>query len=123
MEWPFAGAPNAQWSKIERIRGLIPLFRAEYVWLAPELRNSELHEQLLYYPNVKWDDGVDCLAMSLDFWPWLFDIEEESDKRSREDMMLEEMLGIPPATEAWDEEKFLASFNSTGYGFRVPYQA
>ena len=123
VEWPFAGAPNAQWSKIERIRGLIPLFRAEYIWLAPELRNSELHEQLLYYPNVKWDDGVDAMAMSLDFWPWLFDVDEEGGLRQKENAELERMLGIPPRSSAFDEEAFLRQFNNTGYGFSVPLKA
>ena len=120
IEWPFAGSEKAIWSKIERIRGLIPMFRAGYVYLAPELRNSELHEELLYYPNVKWDDGVDAMSMSLDFWPWMSGAEEIAAFKSSEDQLLEEMLGYTPKTVGWDEQSFLAGFDQTGYGFILP---
>ncbi len=123
IEWPFPGSPNAQWSKIERIRGLIPLFRARYVWLAPELRNSELHEQLLYYPQTRWDDGVDALAMSLDFWPWIAGAEAEGARRTAEEQFLLEKIGRLPRTEAWDEQEFLSQLNATGYGLRLRGEA
>jgi hypothetical protein len=115
VEWPFDGAEKAQWSKIERIRGLIPMFRAGYVFLAPELRNSELHNELLYYPNVKWDDGVDAMAMTLDFWPWFVGQEEVLEARAAEDRLLEEAFGMKVERNAWDEEQFISEFDATGY--------
>jgi hypothetical protein len=123
IEWPFPGSPNAQWSKVERIRGLIPLFRAGYVFLAPELRNSELHEQLLYYPQTRWDDGVDALAMSLDFWPWAGGAESVRENREAEDRLLLEMTGRMPERKQWDEQEFLAQIDATGYGLRLRGEA
>ncbi len=120
VEWPLAGSEKAQWSKIERIRGMIPMFRSGYVWLAPEFRNSELHDELLYYPNVKWDDGVDAMAMSMDFWPWLVGTEVYRQSQKNEDQMLEAMLGVEVKRDEWDEQKFLQMFDASGYGFQLP---
>lgn len=116
VEWPFEGSQKAQWSKIERIRGLVPMFRAGYVFLAPELRNSELHEELLYYPNVKWDDGVDAMAMTLDFWPWMVGMQSIREARASEDRMLEEVLGAKPSRGSFNEDEFIAGFDASGYG-------
>ncbi len=59
--------------KTSRANLISHLVRDGYLWL-PESRNrkgypmswlSKLHEQLLYFPNVKHDDGVDALVAGL----------------------------------------------------------
>lgn len=117
IEWPAEGASNAQWAKTEHIRGLQPIVRANHLWVHES--QTELIDLIEFYPNVRWDDGLDALAQSLDYWPAMEDDSAHDDRRRAEDDFLKEhMLGYQPPQEAWNEEKFLAQFDATGYGMK-----
>lgn len=117
VEWPPQGSPVAQWAKTEHIRGLQPMVRSNYLWLAEE--QTELRECLEYYPNVRWDDAADCLAQGLTYWPMSEDEESITGKKTAELLYLEEaVLGSTDSyQEEWNEADFLAQFNETGYDF------
>lgn len=119
VEWPMKGAQNAQWSKVERIRGMIPMFNSLYVWQTPDLKTGELREELTYYPNVTWDDGVDGLAMCMDFWPYMIGEARRTEKRDLEDQWLEDVLGYVPDRGAFDEMEMLRQIDATGYGMKL----
>lgn len=120
IEWPPKGHPQAQWAKPEHIRGLQPMVRSNYLWLHED--QTELRDQLEFYPNVRWDDGLDCLGQGLTYWPMAMD-EEEVEKRKKGELnYLDLLAGVEGSAdsyrEEWSEEKFLAQFDFTGYGMR-----
>jgi hypothetical protein len=123
VEWPFQGDFRANWAKVEWIKGLQPLFRAGFMWLDKSMR--ELLEELEFYPNVKWDDGLDALSQGLSWWPFSIDELALSEKKKKEVEFLER-AGIPlnprfleaavGKEKVWSEKQFLASLGPTGYG-------
>ncbi len=117
VEWPLEGASNSQWSKIEHIRAMQPMVRANYLWIHES--QVELIDLIEFYPNVRWDDGLDALAQAMDYWPMMVD-EEYVEKRQKaeEDFLRKVLVGYEPREEAWDEAKFLSQFDATGYGFK-----
>ena len=117
VEWPLDGASNSQWSKIEHIRSMQPMIRANYLWIHES--QVELIDLLEFYPNVRWDDGLDGLAQAMDYWPMMVD-DEYVNKRQKaeEDFLRKSLVGYEPREEAWNEAKFLAQFDATGYGFK-----
>lgn len=121
VEWPPQGDASAQWAKIEHIRGLQPVVRQGYLWLAPE--HEALWEEFEFYPNVRWDDGLDALSQCLTYFPYMEDETVVKQKRERELNYLEMVaLGLdqpdPSLREPWDEARFLSMFDATGYGIR-----
>ena len=121
IEWPPAGAPNAQWSKTEHIRALQPIVRSNNIWLAED--QTDLWELFEFYPSVRWDDGLDALAQGLTYWPYSIDEVDVSRKKSDELEWLDAMaMGLSGSTDdykkPWSEEEFLGMFDSTGYGIK-----
>lgn len=123
VEWPLEGASNSQWSKVEHIRAMQPMVRANYLWIHES--QVELIDLLEFYPNVRWDDGLDGLAQAMDYWPMMVDDEYvEKRQRAEEDFLRKVLVGYEPREEEWDEGKFLSQFDATGYGFKSkPIQA
>ena len=119
--WPPEGDPRAQWAKTEHIRGLQPYVRSNLLWIHEDM--MELRDQLEFYPNVRHDDGLDCLAQGLTYAPAVEDATETRKNKDAELSYLEsQMMGVnlDSFKETWDEEKFLAQFDATGYGFKLP---
>jgi hypothetical protein len=127
IEYPPPGKTSRahlpQQEKKERIRGLQPMVRAGYLWVFEE--QTELIDQLEFYPNVRHDDGLDALAQGLEYWPSMMDEDEQSERVSDEERYLTSvgmpsvlLLGRGQEQEAWSEEKFLSRFDFTGYGLK-----
>lgn len=124
VEWPppegkRQGRTVSQMSKTEHIRGLQPLVRSGFIWIADHL--TELREQFEYYPNVRWDDGLDCLAQGLDYWPYQETEELVRGRQTKEDDFLDAVFGFRPSRPAsgeWNEQKFLQSLTASGYATR-----
>lgn len=120
VAWPPEGSQKAQWAKTEHIRALQPLWREGLIWMHED--QTELRDQFEFYPNVRWDDGLDSLAQGLDYWPYSEDEEVGVARRENELNYLEmAALGVAPGTldrEKWSEVKFLSMFDSTGYNFK-----
>lgn len=119
QEWPLEGAANSQWAKGEHIKGLQPLVRENLLWIDP--KNQEILDEVEFYPNLRWDDGLDMLSQSLDYWPMLGDEESASRKRESELDRLSLVTGrfdYAGALPQWDEGEFLRSLDSTGYSTR-----
>jgi len=118
IEWPPEGAMKGNWAKKEHIRGLQPIVKRHMLWVQEE--QLELIEQIGYYPNVRWDDGLDALAQGLDYWPYVEDAEARSARISSEDRWLAQVAGdrFAKPDREWDEEKFLRRFTHTGYGLK-----
>lgn len=117
VEWPLAGVSNSQWSKEEHIRAMQPMVRANHLWIHES--QTELIDQLEFYPNVRWNDGLDALAQAMDYWPMMVDEETVAKKRRAEDdFLMKSLLGYQPPEESWDEKRFLEKFNYMGYGFK-----
>lgn len=121
VEWPPTGAANAQWAKTEQIRGLQPIIRNNLLWIDPSF--TEIMDEFEFYPNVRWDDGLDMLSQSLNYWPILEDDEAPRRRKDAEREFLERNLGFGSVSQAenWDEARFLASLDNTGYGYRRDY--
>lgn len=118
LEWPPEGSEKGQWSKVEHIRALQPAVRAGYWWFQED--QLELLEELEFYPNVRWDDGLDALAQHCDYAPYHSDEVDRSRKRGAEDdALLAARLGKPDRTKRWDEAAFLKRFSPSGYRLRV----
>jgi hypothetical protein len=118
VEWPPDGSVMAQWKKTEHIRALQPMIRNNLLWMAED--QIELYECLEFYPNVRWDDAVDCLAQGLTYWPMSDDQEGVDTKKRAEIDMLDAAFGMGSTDsykEVWDEAEFLKQFDETGYGF------
>lgn len=117
LEWPPEGSPRAQWAKKEHIRALQPIIRSGFLCVRDE--QQELIEAIEFYPNVKFDDGLDMLAQHIDYWP-LDESEENRNKRvSRESQYLRARLGSAPSIEEeFNEQRFLQSLGKTGYNLR-----
>lgn len=123
VEWPppegkRQGRTISQMSKTEHIRGLQPLVRSGYIWISDHL--TELKEQFEYYPNVRWDDGLDCLAQGLDYWPYQETDEVVKGRQTVEDQWLESVFGERPERSEgeWNEDRFLQSLTASGYATR-----
>jgi hypothetical protein len=117
VEWPLEGSSNAQWAKIEQIRSLQPLIRANLLWVHET--QTELIDQIEFHPNVRWDDGLDGLSQGMDYWPMSSDLSEVISRQTREDnFLMDALAGYTPREESWNEEKFLSMFDATGYGHR-----
>jgi len=119
VEWPPQGDPSGQWAKVEHIRGLQPMVRAGYLWIHED--QVELRDELEFYPNVRWDDGLDALAQGLTYWPMAMDEAEVEGRKLKEIEYLDLISGIPGSADSykeWDEAAFLAQFDYTGYGMR-----
>jgi hypothetical protein len=111
----------SQQAKKEHIKALQPIVRAGYLWLLEE--QTELIDQFEFYPNVRWDDGLDALAQGLEYWPSMMDEEEQFEKTQAEERWLERvgmlpLIGRRVEEEPWSEERFLEQFDFTGYGIR-----
>lgn len=119
IEWPAEGSHKAMWAKKEHIRGLQPLVKENLIWLHES--QNELREQFEFYPNVRWDDGLDCLSQGLDYWPYTEDEETREDREDKEDRLLSSMIGGLPTnrTREWDEQAFLQQIAHSGYGLKV----
>ena len=114
VEWPLLGAQNSQFSKTEHIRALQPVVRSNNLWVHES--QTELIDLIEFYPNVRWDDGLDALAQAMDYWPMMIDDEEVSRrKRAEDEFLMKSLMGYSPPPEVWDEKKFLSSFDYTGY--------
>ena len=57
---------NQEISKAERIRGLLPLYRAGIIFHRDNGLDAGLERQLLSFPKGKLDDRIDCLANGLE---------------------------------------------------------
>ena len=118
VEWPLIGASNSQWSKVEHIRAMQPMVNANYLWAHES--QVELMDLIEFYPNVRWDDGLDGLAQAMDYWPMMVDESHIIGRQQAEEAFLvKNLLGYEKREkETWNEEKFLAQFDATGYGFK-----
>lgn len=116
VEWPPEGSSKAQWAKKEHIRALQPVIRSQYLCVTEE--QQEIIEQIEFYPNVKFDDGLDALAQGLDYWPMSEDDDVTKKRADREDNYLRRNVGILPEREVWDEQAFLKQFTAGGYNLR-----
>lgn len=121
VEWPPQGSPVAQWAKTEHIRALQPMIRAGYLWLHPSM--NELKDDLEFYPNVRWDDGLDALAQGLTYWPYAVD---ENDLQVAKKKEMDYLQSISPfgdvlevVEKEWNEAEWLKQFDATGYGIRA----
>lgn len=125
LEYPPEGSPRAQWAKTEHIRGLQPLVRAHYFWM-PDLDQmddgmKELYTEFEFYPNIKWDDGLDAAAQSLEWAPYTMDPDRRANNRQREEEFLAEAgFGDFPvfhSEDSWDAEQLILNqIDPTGYG-------
>jgi len=114
VEWPLEGASNSQWSKVEHIRAMQPMIRANYLWVHET--QVDLIDLVEFYPNVRWDDGLDALAQAMDYWPMMMDEQEvQAKKRAEDEFLMKSFLGYSPPEDSWDEREFLRSFDYTGY--------
>jgi hypothetical protein len=123
MEWPPKGDPSGQWAKTEHIRGLQPVVRSNNLWVHETQR--DLLEEIEFYPNVRWDDGLDALSQGLTYWPLMLDeLELKGRKKREKDFLDNQLLGLLTGgveePEPWSEERFLQSFDATGYSARSP---
>lgn len=117
IEWPLEGAGNSQWAKTEHIRGLQPMIRNNLLWVDESM--AEVIDQVEFYPNVRWDDGLDMLSQSLDYWPMLEDDSGADSRRMSERRRLSEETGISEdQVNTWNELEYLQRFDSTGYGVK-----
>jgi len=123
LEWPAEGDPQAQWAKEEWIRGLQPIIRTNLLWVMED--QHELIDEIDFYPNVRYDDGVDALSQGLTYWPFSMDDDEVNEGKLRELNMLEKMAYGTILTQElaveqpeWDEQEFLSMFDATGYNMR-----
>ena len=129
VSYPSEGSPKAKWAKTEVIRAMQPIVRSNYLWLSPTM--DELIEELETYPNVDYDDGLDALAQSLEYWPVMLDEPEIKKTRNSELAFLKSGgIEIDPSLlfnddedeESLFEERLLASLDPTGYNIR-PFNA
>lgn len=127
IQWPPEGSEKAQWAKEEHIKGLQPLTRYNLIWLHPS--HTELKEQFEFYPNVRYDDGLDSFSQSLDYWPAMLSEAEMMENAKSERDYLEDNVGVipiygklsekmaqsGPQKAGWDEQAFLAQIGPGGY--------
>ncbi len=124
IEYPPPGSPNSQRSKVEHIRGLQPLVRAHLLWLREDM--EELIEEIEFYPNIRWDDGLDALAQGLEYWPYSMDEAEIAAGKKAEAIYLARVVGGAPVmaereekSREFNEMEFLKRFTATGYGLKL----
>lgn len=118
LMWPPEGSPKAQWAKEEHIKAIQPLTRTNMVWLHES--QTELIEEFEFYPNVRYDDGVDCFSQSMDYWPALMSDVEMAESAQTEKDHLAAVLGYDANKifEAqFDEEAMFRQLNATGYRY------
>jgi hypothetical protein len=120
VEWPPEGASEAQWMKIEHIRGLQPIVRAGCLWVHED--NKELIDELEFYPNVRWDDGLDALGQGHTYWPMSMDeLDLKKSKKKEMDYLEAHVLGIEIGNRdareerIFNEEEFLRQLGPGGY--------
>lgn len=118
VEWPPKGDPSAQWAKKEHIKALQPIVRANCLWVHETM--TDLLEEIEFYPNVRWDDGLDSLTQGLTYWPAAIDELDVAAKKRDEMSYLEAaVLGVTSGDivekDAFDEMEFLRQFDPTGY--------
>lgn len=123
VEFPPEGSQHVNRSKPEHIKGLQPLVRNHLLWFQED--QHDLLEELEFYPAFKWNDGLDALAQAQEYWPFAMDEAVLAELKSSESRMLYDRTGVSLLTgdvekerAAWSEEEFLASLDSTGYGFQ-----
>jgi len=122
IPYPPEGSHKSEKDKKEHIKALQPIVRAGYLWTLEE--QTELLDQLEFYPNVRWDDGLDALAQGLEYWPSMMDEEEQFEQTKAEDEWLQS-VGMIPLTgrrkqeKPWSEEEFTRQFDFTGYGLKA----
>ena len=93
------------------------MIRSNYLWVHES--QVELIDMIEFYPNVRWDDGLDALAQAMDYWPMMDDEENATvKKRAEDEFLMRSLMGYVPPTEEWNEKAFLEQFDFTGYGFR-----
>ena len=113
VEWPADGAANSQWAKEEHIRSMQPMIRSNYLWVHES--HTELIDQIEFYPNIRWDDGLDALAQAMDYWPMMSDeVSIGERQRAEDDFLMKALVGYVPPTKEWNEKKFLEQFDATG---------
>ena len=133
MAFPPEGSERARWAKAEHIRSLQPIVKNHLLWV-PESPEEEfapavnqLIEDIEFHPNIRFDDGLDALAQGVEWWPFSIDEAEIAKTKERESNYLrrslpDRMIGFLPdgdrPKEIWNEQKFLASLDATGYGVR-----
>jgi hypothetical protein len=120
VEWPPKGHPSSLWAKAEHIKALQPIIRAEALWVHESMK--DLIDEIEFYPNVRWDDGLDALAQGLTYWPASIDeFAIETMKEKEMDYLEAAALGLDPEVERdrqkppWDEMEFLRSISADGY--------
>lgn len=115
MLWPAPGSPKVEWAKQEHIKGMQPLTRTNLIWLHDT--QTELVDQFEFYPNVRYDDGLDAMSQSLDYWPALMSEAEQMEHVQTERDYLAQMLGLDGPEDfeqPHDIEKIFQSMNATG---------
>jgi hypothetical protein len=132
MPFPPEGSERARWAKAEHIRSLQPVFSSHLFWV-PETPDedyrpavNQLIEDIEFYPNIRFEDGLDALAQGVEWWPFSIDEAELAAAKQRESNYLQTALpdrfrGFLPESNRktiWDEQKFLASLDATGYSVR-----
>lgn len=136
MEWPPEGDPSGQWAKIEHIRGLQPIIRAEALWVHESMK--ELIDCIELYPNVRWDDALDALSQGLTYWPASIDEFGQKARQEKERHLLDQIVmqdgmrylpsglvssGPSESRETeWDEQAYLAQFGASGYDLVRPME-
>jgi hypothetical protein len=129
--FPPPGSERSQFHKDQHIMTLQPYVRHNLLWLRsieeePEMR--ELADDLEFYPNITWKDGLDALAQGTEWWPFSEDEAEKQNVRRNERLMLAERDGVYPLLlsgapegmieQVFDEREFLSRLDSSGYGMR-----
>lgn len=132
VDFPPDGSERARWAKTEHIRSLQPIVSNNLLWVPTKVEEeystdmAQLLEDIEFYPQIKFDDGLDALAQGLEWWPFSIDEAEAAANRAREGSFLQSalpdrmrtLLGESDSGPSFSEEKFLASLDATGYGVK-----
>lgn len=128
--FPPPGSDRSQFHKDQHIMTLQPYVRHNLLWLRdieeePEM--MELADDLEFYPNIMFKDGLDALAQGTEWWPFSEDEAARDDFRTMERGHLEASLGVSVLfgpdyvgrrEQTFNEYEFLAQLDPSGYGVR-----
>lgn len=131
VSFPPDGSQRQSWAKAEHIRSLQPIISNHLLWLpvSPEEEYAPainaLLEDIEFYPNIRYDDGLDGLAQGVEWWPFSIDEAELASNREREGRLLGSTLPDRMRSFLGEEERkpfnefdFLSQLDASGYGVR-----
>lgn len=129
--FPPPGSERSQFHKDQHIMTLQPYTRHNLLWLRnieEESEMRELSDDLEFYPNIMWKDGLDALAQGTEWWPFSEDEAAKWSTRDNELRVLASRTGVAPSLfgpdydpkrpREFSEFEFLSQLDSSGYGMR-----